>query len=381
VSAVDLLPALGWLAPFAALPRLSDHRPNLSDVPPAAGVPVSVIIPARNEAATIATAVRSILASAYHPFELIVVDDRSSDDTAAVVAALAAEDPRLRLVSGSQLLRGWYGKPWACAQGAAAASGVLLLFTDADTRHRPDLLPRTVNAMRGRGAELLSIAGNQEMHSFWERVVQPVVFGTLGMRYGGLEEISTTHNPTHVIANGQFILVRRDVYDAMGGHERVKHAVAEDLMLAQEWVGAGRRLVVMLALDQFSTHMYASLAEIVAGWRKNIFAGGRNAMVGGDVGRALYPFALIGLPLYGLIPAVGFSLALVGALPSAWLLWGGVTVFVALLFWVAIYHFIGDRGAYAVLFPLGLAVLLYIAVGSVLRGERVEWKHRAYRAG
>ncbi|MGH3993949.1 MAG: glycosyltransferase family 2 protein, partial [Pseudonocardiaceae bacterium] len=135
---MDLLPALPWLAPFAGLPRLSSNRPNLSDVPAASGELVSIVIPARNEAAGIETVVRSILASSYQPFQVIVVDDRSTDDTAAIVRRLAEGEPRLRLLSGAPLPDGWYGKPWACRQGYEAAAGDLLLFTDADTRHHPE---------------------------------------------------------------------------------------------------------------------------------------------------------------------------------------------------------------------------------------------------
>src|SRR3990172_1217255 len=103
MAPADLLPALPWLVPFSGLARLADNRPNLSDVPPVEGTPVSVIIPARNESAAIETVVRSILASRYRPFELLVVDDRSTDDTAAIVERLAAEDARLRLVRGAPL--------------------------------------------------------------------------------------------------------------------------------------------------------------------------------------------------------------------------------------------------------------------------------------
>ena len=139
-SWLELLPALPWLAPFAVIPRLAQLRPNLSDSPSASDGLVSVIIPARNESAVIETVVASVLASAYRPIEVLVVDDRSTDDTAARVAELARREPRLRLVPGVELPPGWYGKPWACLQGYRAARGELLLFTDADTRHAPELL-------------------------------------------------------------------------------------------------------------------------------------------------------------------------------------------------------------------------------------------------
>src|SRR5215210_2788155 len=105
----DLIPAIPWLLPFLTLPRLGSRTPNLTDAPSVGGRLVSVIIPARNEASTIATVVHSILGTTYHPIELLVVDDRSTDDTAAIVSRIT--DPRLRLILGDELPDGWYGKP------------------------------------------------------------------------------------------------------------------------------------------------------------------------------------------------------------------------------------------------------------------------------
>src|SRR5205807_584050 len=122
---------------------------------------------------------------------------------------IAQRDARVRVIDAPPLEPGWFGKQWACAAGAREARGSLLLFTDADTRHASDLLPRAVSALLERHADLLSIAGHQEMHSFWERVLQPQVFGILSARYGGMETVSNATRPENVIANGQFILVRR----------------------------------------------------------------------------------------------------------------------------------------------------------------------------
>src|SRR4026209_1864442 len=143
---MDLLPALPWVLPFFSLPRLARRTPSLTDIAPEPGPLVSVIVPARNESAVIATVVESILATSYDPIELLVVDDRSTDDTAAIVEGM--KDPRLRVVRGERLPAGWYGKPWACIQGYRAAMGDILLFTDADTRHAPELLGRTGAALR-----------------------------------------------------------------------------------------------------------------------------------------------------------------------------------------------------------------------------------------
>jgi chlorobactene glucosyltransferase len=379
--AAPLLWTLPWIVgPVAALVRSLNSR-SLDDVPaavPSRPPPVSVIIPARNEQRNIERCVRSVLATQYPSLEVIVVNDHSTDATGDIARAIARDDARLVVVDAPDLPDGWFGKQWACEPGARIARGELLLFTDADTRHAPDLLPRAVNAMGDREASLLSIAGHQEMHSFWERMVQPQMFALLSIRYGGTEHVSNARRVEDVIANGQFILVRRDAYDAVGGHAAVRDRVAEDMALGQEFFRTGRRVVLMLALRQFSTHMYASLREVVEGWRKNIYAGGRYAALGGRAGRSVYPAMLLAIPIIGLAPPVSLLLAAVGVLSGAWLVWSATVVGVSLLFWAAIYRFMGESVAYALLYPLGLATLLYIAVGAVFRGRRVEWKDRTY---
>jgi chlorobactene glucosyltransferase len=376
-----------WSLPWVAAPVLgtvrSVHSTSLDDespTPPADAPLLSVIIPARDEARNIERCVRSVLATTYPGVEVIVVDDHSSDDTGLIARTIAASDPRVRVVSAPDLPDGWFGKQWACATGAAEARGSLLLFADADTRHAPDLLPRAVNALRRRVADLLTVAGFQEMHSFWERVLQPQVFAMLSLRYGGTEDVSHTRRPVNAIANGQFILVRRDAYDAMGGHALVRDHAAEDLAMAQEYVRAGRRLVMVLGIDQLSTHMYASLSEMITGWRKNMFAAGRYSALGGRAGRALYPLMLVGMPLVGLVPPIVFALSVAGLLSSAWLVWSAIIVTTAVIFWLGVYRFMRQPLWYALLYPLGLGLVLYIALAAVARGRRVRWKDREYVA-
>lgn len=370
-----------WILPLVGGLWRGRNSRSLDDFPvdvPGDAPLVSVIIPARNERRNIERCVRSALSAAYPALEVIVVDDHSTDGTGDIARAVAAEDSRLRVIQAPDLPEGWFGKQWACATGARDARGSLLLFTDADTWHAPDLLPRSVNALRARDADLLSVAPKQEMHSFWERVAQPQVFGLLALRYGGTEHVSRTRRPSDAIANGQFLLVRRDAYDAMDGHARVRAGVAEDLSLAQEWVRAGRRIALFLAFGQMSTHMYASLREVIGGWRKNIYAGGRTAVPGGALGRVLFPLLLPMAPLIALAPPVALIAALAGWLGAAWLGWSAVVVVASLLFWMIVYRAMEESPAYALIYPLGHALLFYIIVGAVVRGRHVEWKSRRY---
>jgi hypothetical protein len=378
-----ILLAAPWiLAPLVTLIRarlsrsLDDERAEAPHDPPLA----SLVIPARNEARNIASCVESVLASDYPRLEVLVVDDHSTDETAEIVRAIAARDERLRVITPPPLPDGWFGKQWACAAGAAESHGEVLGFMDADTRQAPDLVTRTVNAMLARGADLLSVAGTQELGGFWERMIQPQIFAIMLQRYGGTELVNRSRRVTEKIANGQCLWVRRAAYEAMGGHAAVKHEVAEDLALAQHWFGAGRNVALVLGLDQLSTRMYTSLRELIDGWGKNINAGGRKAMPFGAVGRALYPLALVAPSLFSLVPPIVLALGLLGAVGPVATTWAAVATGANLVWWLLVYSWLRLSPLYALLHPLGAAMVLYIALGAIARGRRVRWKEREYRA-
>ena len=349
---------------------------------------VSVIIPARNEAHNIARCVRSIAASGYTPLEVIVVDDHSEDGTGAIVRAIAAEQEaslsasprsaRITVIDAPPLPTGWFGKQWACHNGALAARGTLLCFTDADTVHGPELLPRSVTALEQRGASLFSIAGRQEMGSFWEKVVQPVVFSILLSRYGGMETMSASTDPIDKIANGQFILVRRDHYERLGGHESVRGHVAEDLRLAQRFTEAGLGAHMVLAREHMSTRMYTSLSEIRRGWGKNVYAAGRDTLRLGPVGRRVLPWVFPIPALLPVVPVVVLALALAGVLGSGALVFGAIVTGVNLLYWMGVYHFSQLSPLWAIAYPLGCVVFASICAEAAMRGMRVGWKGRSY---
>jgi chlorobactene glucosyltransferase len=372
-----------WIvAPIVILWRLRDSR-SLDDESPetSADAPlVSVIIPARNEAHNIGRCVGSVLSTDYANVEVIVVDDHSTDDTRGVALAAAPDDPRLRVITNPDLPEGWFGKPWACTTGAVAARGDLLCFADADTTHAPDLLPRVVRYQTRTDADMVSVIGHQEFGTFWERVVQPHVFTVLAGRYGGTEKVNRSTRVSSKIANGQFLLMRRDAYDAIGGHGAVRAEIAEDLAIAQRMFASGRKLRLVLGIRQLSTRMYTSLAELVRGWRKNVFAGGRAAMPGGRIGRLVFPLLLPGPPLLSLVPVFALLGAGVGLLEWTSVRWAAIAVGATLIWWLTVYRRIGLPAWYALTYPLGATVLLGILAQAIWRGERVEWKGRKYVA-
>jgi chlorobactene glucosyltransferase len=381
--ATALLLALPWLAPclvfvlVVRLPRpLPAPRPPRGPERPA----VSVIVPARNEAHNVARVLGSLTASRYPDFEVLLVDDRSEDATAALARALPPGNARrLEVVRGEELPGGWIGKPWACRQGALHAAGELLLFTDADTIHGPDLLERAVAGLEEDGADALTVIGRQIMGSFWERLVQPHVFTSMVLRYPRQSRPLPRGRWRGAIANGQYLLFRRAAYDAIGGHAAVAGEVVEDLKLAQRLVRTGHTLSMRRAEDDLGTRMYRSLGELVAGWSKNILLGGLATVPPGLL-RALTPAGVIGggVALWMLPPAALLA-ALLGAGGSGLLAWSGTVTAVSALLWAAIALRAGTSPLYGALYPLGAAVMIWIFLRAWARGPRVTWKGREYR--
>ena len=342
---------------------------------------VSVIIPARNETSNIATVVRSVLTSNYRPFELLVVDDRSSDDTAETVRRGFPEDSRVRLISGGELPEGWYGKPWACYQGYKEARGDLLLFTDADTRHHPDLLSHAVGALRAEGADLLTVSPVQLCVTFWERVVMPQIWFLLALRYTP-ETVNRARNPRDVIANGQFILTTRTAYEEAGTHAAVRHEVAEDLALAQTYLSRGLKLHFAFAERLMETRMYQGLRPLIEGWSKNIYLGGRRSFPDEPVQRALVPAMLsVALGFWLIPPMVLLSLALGSGLTNL-VMPSALATLLSAFFWMLICYGMAIPPVYGLGYPLGAFMALYIVARSTWRGSRtVEWRGRVYGSG
>ncbi len=250
-----------------ALRRLASYSPA-----PNAPLPfVSILVPARNEAANIAACVRSLLAQDYAAFEVVALDDASTDDTGAILHALAAEAGRLRVLCGQPLPAGWLGKHWACAQLAEAARGEVFLFTDADTQHAPGALRAAVAARQQTGVDLLSALPHQETVSWGERLVVPV----LGWSLFCFLPLAFAHRrqwPALSASIGQFMLIGRAGYARAGGHAGVRAHAADDLALTRRLLAAGGRWRLVDAGELVRCRMYHNLGEASEGFGKNLYA-------------------------------------------------------------------------------------------------------------
>jgi len=363
---------------------------------------VSIIVPARDEAVNIVTCVQSLVAQEYPSFEVIVVDDRSDDDTAELARGVPrGEATRVTVLDGRELPDGWLGKPWACAQGAEVATGDVLLFTDADTIHGPALLRRAVRGLHEEEADLLTIVGRQLMESFWERLVQPHIFFVMLLRFPDFERIARNGRWRDAIANGQYLLFPRASYERLGGHEVVRYEVVEDLAFAQIVKRSGMRLRIRSAEKDLSTRMYRSLAHLVEGWSKNIVIGGQQslpaplrsiaapvAFVGGVLLWLLAPAVLLLWMAGGDIAFGGVDFAVDGrqvvsdvatlSVNSSVLVWAVAVYALSVVLWAWFSRRMGTSAWYGFLYPLGAGVSAWIFLRSWRRGRRVVWKGREY---
>ena len=348
------------------------------DVTDRASPLVSVIIPARNEERSIRSCVESICASAYPDFEVLVVDDRSDDATLEMAQAVPPNHARrLVVVEGHPLPEGWMGKPWACAQGARVAEGDLLLFTDADTVHAPDLLERAVAEMVEDEGAALTLLGRQIMDTFWERLIQTHMMAAIVFLFPNPGKPRPPERWRSAIANGQFILFDRGAYDEIGGHEAVRGEVVEDQRLAQILCRSGKRLVVRDGETVFATRMYRSLDELIDGWSKNVSLGARQAVPRWAV-PIVMPTAIVVSVLIWIVPPVVLLMSLAGVGPAGWRIWSASIMGFSLLVWSLAGWRLRAPLWTGLFYPLAAGVVNYILLRSWIRGGHVEWKGREY---
>jgi len=324
--------------------------------------------------------VTSLAESEYNEFEILVVDDQSRDRTAAVVEELNPGNARgIRVIRGAPLPEGWLGKPWACQQGAREASGEVFLFTDADTRHGPATLARALRGLLDEKADVLTLMGRQLMESFWEQLLQPQFFLLLAFRYPRVGRPRDPGSWRNAIANGQYLLFRRDVYERVGGHEAVAGEVVEDLRFAQILAQNGFRVMVR-GCEGLETRMYRSLRGLVQGWSKNIATGALQT-TSPRLLPLILPLSLLAGVLLWTVPVACLAWCLFTQTGGLVLWWSGIVTCSSALFWASASAIMRGNPLYGALYPLGSVVSAYIFVRSWRRGSRVHWKGREYRVG
>jgi len=223
-----------------------------------------VIVPARNEEASLAQCLESLVSQAGVSFEIIVVDDASTDRTRQIAKSFSY----VHIIDAPPLPPGWTGKNNALAAGAKSARGKWLLFTDADTVHRAGSLASSLQEAEERGAALLSYSPEQEVHGFWENAVMPVIFAELACTYRPSEVCNPASRAA--AANGQYLLIARTAYDDVGGHAAVASSLLEDVALAKAVKSSGLRIFFRFGGDAVRTHMYRSFSQLREGWTKNL---------------------------------------------------------------------------------------------------------------
>ncbi len=365
---------LWWGAPrWGAAWRLANP-----EVVPTSGPRVSICIPARNEAENIQACVAAALAQTWPSLEVIVVDDRSTDNTLSLAKAASASDSRLFVFEGAEPPADWAGKPWACARAAAESVGAVLVFVDADVVLHPNAVTALMAEMDARRLDLFSAFGRWRLVTFWEHVVIPPV----GWLVRGSVNLDAVNSPGQedAFANGQLIAVRREAYEEIDGHEAVRASILEDVALARAIKRRGRRLGLVDAPWLFDVRLYRSLSEIMAGYSKNLFEGmgrrlttGLGAMLFIGVG-TVFPLALLCLGLaarWGLgwgVPAYG------------WLAWTAAICGLQVAFRWRIDRRDHRAGTFAWSHVLGNLLLVAILLRSVL-GLEAEWKGRRFVDG
>jgi len=335
---------------------------------------VSVLIPCRNEVENIARCLESLLRQSYDEYEILVLDDRSSDGTWEVIERYAEEHPgRITALRGRPLpTSGWYGKPHAMQQLAERARGEYLLCTDADTTHGPDSVAWAVGNLERMNADCLSGYVRQRIASFGEMIIVPVMY-IMSAFFLPLWLIPGSRVSALSFAIGQFILFRREAFDAIGGYASVAERISDDVFVAREVKRAGYRLVFLDLRDQVSCRMYDGYGAAFEGIGKNIFDFFRNRPL-------FFAAAASVLALFVVLPLLVLPFQLAAADGSARLTLVAIASLLAA--WALTLY---DRGLpwwSPLLYPLQFVHILYMAwrgFGRVSSGRGVMWKGRVLR--
>jgi glycosyltransferase involved in cell wall biosynthesis len=329
---------------------------------------VTAIVPARNEEAVIAVCIQSLARQA-EIGEILVVNDQSTDGSASVVRGLMKTVSNLRLLETGELPDGWVGKNHALWIGVQQAKGAWLLFTDADAEHEANSAARALQLAQEHNAALVSFSPEQITDSWYEKALIPFIFLRLAKHFS-YDKVNDANSPA-AAANGQFLMIRRDVYDAIGGHSGVAGEVLEDVAIAMRVKAAGQRIWFSSGKGIVRVRMYRTFEEMWQGWKKNLYR-----LIGGT------PWAVF-REMESNLPWIPFLLILAG-LKYPVLLFLGVVFLIVRQTGYGL-ELARNQYPFSFIFYYVPAVVLYAGVlwasyRSHVKG-RIEWKGREYSVG
>lgn len=319
---------------------------------------ISILIPARNEEKNIAALLESILKQSFTNYEVIVLDDFSLDKTYSIVNEYSQKDRRIKIIKGSELPNDWLGKNWACYQLAQQAEGKYLLFIDADVTLAENSILNAVMELKSKNASMLSVFPAQKINGFGEWLVVPLMNWLL-LNFLPVKFVYKTKSKKFSAANGQFILIEKNVYNKIGKHEVVKDKVVEDMEIARRLKSQGFKIITLLGGNSVYCKMYNSFSEAFIGFSKNFYRG-FNLPKPTFIILIIFFFILFLLPFYLLIYNILF------------------TVIVMMIFIERIFISITSKQNWfvnAVLHPLQMIAMLAVGINSVT-SPKIKWKGR-----
>ncbi len=334
---------------------------------------VSIMVPARNEEKCVKECVESLLLLNYPNFEVIVLDDNSTDRTPIILNELQQRFPtKLTVVTGQPLSKGWIGKPWACHQLSSVAKGELYLFTDADTLHSVESLTSVVSYFQEKELDFMSMIPFERMDSWAEATIIPMIH-FLYFAYLPNEWITKKRSVSVSAANGQYMFFKASVYHTINGHNAVKNNVVEDVFLAKTVKKAGFKIGLVNGSEIVICKMYSNFKETFEGFSKNFFPGMSykyTIMI-----LFLVHFALLFVaPIFFIVAAVilqDYSLELFWLPLSQYVIVTLIRSFITFTFSMPIYQMF--------LHPLSAVLTIGIGLNSIRWSRsKIEWKGRKY---
>lgn len=338
---------------YFTAPRLSANKCG-GDMPS-----VSILIPARNEEENIEKCINSILKQSYKNFEIIVLDDNSEDATARLVENFRTKN--VNLINGKSLPQNWLGKNWACFQLSKAAKGEILLFIDADVQLEREAVESAVTELLKTKSEMLSVFPTQIISSFGEYLIVPLMNWLL-LNFLPMRFIYSSKNKSFTAANGQFILIRKKIYQLIGGHESLKNKIVEDMELARKLKVRGFRIITLLGAELVYCRMYKDFKTSFLGFSKNFYFGFNNSAAA-FIMLLLFIEIIFLLPLFLLFAGVQFLIPV-------------LIIFLSRLLVAALSR--QNIIASVILHPIQMFMLFIIGISSVFQSVfgGSEWKGR-----